>query len=85
MKLTAFIEGIGIGMMASYLLDPDRGTRRRAQIRDKVIQQGARKREAFQIMLRDFSNRSQGMRYRVQQRFNQSQVSDDVLLERVRS
>ena len=85
MKFTAFIEGIGLGIVTTYLLDPDRGGRRRALIRDQVIHQSLRKREAVNVMLRDLANRSQGLRHRVQQRFDHSEVSDEIVLQRVRA
>jgi hypothetical protein len=85
MKLKVFLEGVGIGMLAAYFLDPQKGGRRRAQVRDRFIHQAHRKREAMHIMVRDFQNRSQGVRHRVRQRFDRNEVSDDILIERVRS
>lgn len=85
MKLKSFAEGIGVGLFAAYFLDPDRGGRRRAVLRDKIVHQGIRKRECMQIMARDFVNRSRGMRYRIQQRFDHASVEDQTLVERMRS
>lgn len=66
MKLTAFLEGIGIGAVAMYLADPEGGNRRRAMIRDQVVSQTNRKREALDVMTRDFSNRARGLQHKVQ-------------------
>jgi hypothetical protein len=33
----AFISGVMIGMISAYYLDPDRGRRRRALVRDRLI------------------------------------------------
>lgn len=65
MKLTAFIEGIGIGALAMFLMDPQAGNRRRAMIRDEVTSQTRKKREAIDVMTRDFMNRAQGIQHRV--------------------
>lgn len=85
MKLTAFIEGVGLGVLATYLFDPDRGGRRRAIIRDKFVHQSVSKRDALHIMLRDFANRSRGLSRRVQRRLDRSSVGDEILIERVRA
>ena len=85
MKLKVFLEGVGIGMLAAYFLDPQKGGRRRAVVRDKVVHQAHRKREAIEVMVRDLQNRSEGMRHRVRQRFDHNEVSDDILIERVRA
>lgn len=66
MKLTAFLEGIGIGALAMYLADPAEGNRRRAMIRDQVTSQANRKREALDVMTRDFTNRARGLQHKVQ-------------------
>jgi len=85
MKLKVLIEGVGIGMLAAYFLDPQKGGRRRAVLRDKVVHGAHRKREAMQVMVHDFQNRSQGFGHRVRQRFDRNEVPDEVLIERVRA
>jgi hypothetical protein len=35
-KVTTVLVSIGIGILTMYLLDPDRGSRRRAQVREKA-------------------------------------------------
>jgi hypothetical protein len=85
MKLTAFVEGLGVGILSTYLLDPHRGGQRRALLKDKVVHQTLRKRDAVQVMCRDFVNRSKGIRYRVRRRFDHVGVGDEVLLGRVRA
>ena len=85
MKLTSLIEGIGLGAVAMFLLDPDRGARRRALLRDQVIRETHKKREAVQIMGRDFVNRSKGLRHRVRAKLDGKQVPDELLVERARA
>lgn len=85
MKFTSLIEGIGLGAFAMFLLDPDRGARRRALLRDQFIHQGTKKREAVNIMATDFVNRTRGLGYRLRSQFNHDQVSDEILVERARA
>jgi hypothetical protein len=85
MKLTSLIEGIGLGAVAMFLLDPDRGARRRALLRDQVVHETHKKREAVQIMGRDFVNRSKGLRHRVRSKMDGKQVPDELLVERARA
>jgi hypothetical protein len=35
--ILTFIGGMGVGASLMYMLDPDRGSRRRALVRDKII------------------------------------------------
>jgi hypothetical protein len=44
-----------------YLLDPDRGNRRRALIRDKVVKLNRQTQEAVSGRVKDMSNRAKGM------------------------
>ncbi|MEA2553174.1 MAG: hypothetical protein QOJ65_1350 [Fimbriimonadaceae bacterium] len=85
MKLKAFVEGIGLGALSMYLLDPERGPRRRVLIRDQVVHQVNTKRTALDVMVRDLRNRVQGLQHEVQQRFDDSPAPDSVLPERVRA
>ncbi len=85
MKLTSLIEGIGLGAVAMFLLDPERGVRRRAMLRDQVVHQATRKRRAVQVMTHDFVNRTKGLRYKVQGQLRRDEVSDQTLAERARA
>jgi hypothetical protein len=69
MKLTAFLEGIGIGALAMYFADPDRGARRRAMVRDQAVHQVSSKRDALNVMTRDFANRARGIQSEFSNRF----------------
>lgn len=85
MKLTSLIEGVALGAVGMFFLDPDRGGRRRALLRDQAIHQGNKKRRAVQVMARDFVNRSKGLRYQIQSKVKQRDVPDELLVERARA
>src|SRR6266852_3765258 len=77
--------GLGAGLM--FLLDPDMGTRRRAILRDKLISFARLAAWAADKTSRDLKNRLYGTVLSTKSRFSDSDtdVDDDVLVERVRS
>jgi uncharacterized membrane protein len=75
--------GIGAGLM--YFLDPDRGARRRAMVRDKVVHGLHKTEDAAETTGRDLRNRAQGLAAEVRGRFDREDVDDDVLVARVRA
>ncbi len=75
--------GLGAGLM--FLLDPDMGGRRRAILRDKLISLGRLAAWAADKTSRDVKNRFYGTVASTKSRFTDEDVSDDVLVERVRS
>jgi hypothetical protein len=79
------IIGAGIGMGLMFLLDPARGNRRRALIRDKMISVSRKTRDAAGATRRDIGNRITGIRSRAQSLVSRGPVDDDVLVERVRA
>jgi hypothetical protein len=85
MKLTSLLEGIGLGALTMFLLDPQQGGRRRALIRDQAVHQVNTKRAAIDVMTRDFANRSRGFQHQLKSRLTHEPVPDDVLMERVRA
>ena len=60
-EILAILGGIGIGAGLMYLLDPDRGNRRRALIRDKMVKVNRQTRDAVGGRVRDMGNRAKGM------------------------
>ena len=46
-EVIALLGGLGAGALLMYLLDPDRGNRRRALIRDKVVKLNRQTQEAL--------------------------------------
>jgi osmotically-inducible protein OsmY len=84
-KGLTFAAGLGIGTGLMYLLDPDRGRRRRALLRDKCALAARKTEEAFEGTARDLRNRTQGIVSELQSRFSAAPVDDGVLVDRVRS
>jgi hypothetical protein len=85
MKLSSLIEGISLGAVGMFLLDPDQGGRRRALVKDQVVHHANRKREAVRVMGIDFVNRTKGLRYRVKSHLDKNAISDEVLIERCKA
>ncbi len=77
--------GLGIGTGLMYLFDPDRGKRRRALLRDKVVWAKQKSAEEIETTARDLSNRASGIAASIRSRFTSDEADDVVLVERVRS
>jgi hypothetical protein len=85
MRITDLIQGMIVGAGVMFMLDPDRGKRRQALVRDQAVSTVRSKKQAIDVMQRDFVNRSRGVMHTMQNRSNRTTVSDHVLEERVRS
>jgi uncharacterized membrane protein len=79
------LGGIGLGAGLMYLLDPNRGRRRRAVMRDTINHAGHLLSRAAGITSRDISHRAQGLWAEGGHLFTHDEVSDEVLTARVRS
>lgn len=79
------ITGVVVGAGAMYLLDPDRGARRRSLLRDRGVHAGHKLGDGLAATARDARNRTRGVAAELRSRFKPDQVDDDVLHERVRS
>jgi hypothetical protein len=79
------IIGAGIGAGLIFLLDPARGNRRRALIRDKFVKAGRKSFDAARVTRRDVVNRLQGVRARAGNLLSRSPIDDAVMVERVRA
>ena len=55
------LGGIGLGAALMYMLDPDKGRRRRALLRDQLTSASNRASKALGRTSRDLSNRAQGV------------------------
>jgi uncharacterized membrane protein len=81
----SLLAGLGAGTAIAYFLDPARGGRRRARVRD-VVAHGANKgADAFGATVRDARNRSYGAAAAVGRAFRSEEPDDRVLVERVRA
>ena len=79
------LTGLGVGVGLMYFLDPERGRRRRALIRDKVAHVAHAGNDAVGAFGRDISHRLAGVGARARGAFHSGSVDDGVLVERVRS
>src|SRR5829696_9409379 len=84
-KGLTFGAGLGLGTGIMYLLDPDRGKRRRALLRDKVVSAARTTGDGVEVTARDLRNRTQGLITDIQSRFSSEPADDVVLVDRVRS
>jgi uncharacterized membrane protein len=79
------ITGVVVGAGAMYLLDPDRGARRRSLLRDQGVRASHKLADGMSATARDARNRAAGAAAELRSRFRHDQVDDEVLHERVRS
>lgn len=86
-KRTVLLAGCGAGLGAGliYFLDPDRGRRRRALLCDQTRHLTREARIRCAKRGRDFGNRARGLWAEAGARLRCEEVSDEVLVERVRS
>jgi hypothetical protein len=83
-KALTFITGASLGSGLMFLLDPDRGRRRRAVVRDKVSGTWRDTGHVLRRKSRDLGNRAQGMAASTRSLFGRA-PDRDALVDRVRS
>jgi uncharacterized membrane protein len=79
------MRGMLLGAGAMYLLDPDRGARRRSLLRDRLVHAGHKLGDGVSATARDTRNRAVGVAAELRSRLHENEVDDTVLHERVRS
>jgi uncharacterized membrane protein len=84
-KGVSLISGLGLGAAMMYLLDPERGNRRRALLRDKANRMWHLSGESTARAAEDLRNRTRGLAAEIRGRFTDEEVSDRVIAERVRA
>ena len=84
-KGAALVGGVGLGAALMYFFDPDRGKRRRALVRDKFEAAGNKASCYAGKMGRDIRNRAYGMASETKSLFRHEDVTDEVLVDRVRA
>jgi broad specificity phosphatase PhoE len=72
-----FIGGILAGIGIAYLLDPERGARRRAEVRDKAASVGRRLAKDFDATTRDLRSRAKDTAAELRAKFREE--LDDTL------
>lgn len=84
-KGLALLGGLGLGALLMYVFDPQRGARRRALVRDKAVAAYNRTGAVVSARTRDLRNRGKGIAVKTRSLLHDEEVSDEVLIERVRS
>jgi uncharacterized membrane protein len=85
-KAMAVISGLGIGAGLMYIFDPDRGKRRRAQVRNTVRHAANKTSDAIGKTSRDLANRVSGIVAEAESVvFPRDKASNEVLEGRVRA
>ena len=79
------ISGTLLGGGLMYLADPDRGRRRRAMVRDQMVNGARLAGDAVDKGIRDMRNRARGLVFEARDAIWRREVSDEVLVERVRT
>ena len=77
--------GIGVGAALMYLLDPERGKRRRALAKDKLVHATHVAAQEADVTSRSAVNHVRGVIARMRSRVKPEHVPDAVLAERVRA
>ncbi|MGZ7070942.1 MAG: SRPBCC family protein [Candidatus Angelobacter sp.] len=75
----------GAGALTMYFLDPQRGKRRRTDVKDAFVHSGTQVRKFARRFGRDFEHRVKGVVAETENLFHHEQVSDNVLEQRVRT
>lgn len=84
-KAVRLLGTIGLGAGAMYFLDPRRGNRRRALVRDKMTSLLARSDGAIDKTARDLQNRMRGTMVEIMDLLSGDEASNWVVEERVRA
>ena len=79
------LGGAALGAGVMYMLDPDRGNRRRALCRDQLLSAGNKTGMYAGKLSRDLRNRAQGLVAETRARFRHEEVPDEVLVSRVKA
>lgn len=77
--------GLALGAGLMYFLDPERGARRRALVRDKLLHTSHELEDRAVSSVRRARNRAIGIAHETRAQLTEGAVDDVVLVERVRS
>lgn len=81
----ALLTGLGLGVGLMYFMDPERGRRRRAMVRDRIAHTTRTSAGTVSGVCTDLAHRSAGVVARVRRLVRKEPVDDGVLVERVRA
>jgi osmotically-inducible protein OsmY len=79
------VSGVGLGAALMYLLDPDRGRRRRKLLRDRAVHVFHKTADGLCYASRGAAQSAEALSARARSLLTRSWVGDEVLVERVRS
>lgn len=79
------LGGLGLGAALMYVLDPERGKRRRGLFRDKALHLSRKASDRLDARSRDWRNRARGVAAELKTMGKSDAVPDPVLEERVRA
>jgi osmotically-inducible protein OsmY len=77
--------GLGLGFAGTALFDPRSGAERRARLRAQAVSRARSLAEGARAKSRDLRARAAGSVHEIKARLGGGEVSDDVLVERVRA
>lgn len=80
-----FISGMGLGAGIMYVLDPDRGNRRRAMAQQKLFRLVHLAGDALDKGVRDIEHRAEGLVHDARCLVTREHIPDEVLEQRVRA
>ena len=83
--MLSFLAGAAMGAGLMFLLDPDRGTRRRALARDRILSAGRDAGDDLGARARHLGSRARGLVAGARSRMQAHGEDDDALAERVRA
>ena len=83
--ITGVAVGASLGAGLMYILDPDRGNRRRSLMRDRLQKLGNETADAVKAHASDLKNRTRGAVHEMGRKVTSDQPSDATLEARVRS
>jgi gas vesicle protein len=75
-RMKWMLGGVAFGALTMFLMDPDRGNRRRALARDKMYSAMVRSRKQINAKSRDLANRAKGLRAETASIFSDSKRSN---------
>lgn len=75
--LMVLLGGAGLGAAIMYMLDPDRGNRRRALLRDKVTKVNRQTQQAVSGKVHDMTNRAKGMLHEAKSAFGREESGQE--------
>ena len=84
-RLTTFLAGALFGAAVAFMIDPDRGKRRRAFVRDQLVSGAHSLDDTVTGVSIDARNRTRGMLHEARTRMTEDDADDRVIEQRVRA